>query len=64
VLMRLDLLRRFRPHRETGSAPGTTSSAPSARPCSATKTATSGNGHPRSARTGNSPSNAPSDSAT
>jgi hypothetical protein len=64
VLVRLGVLRRFRPHRETGSAPGTTSSAQSARPCSARKTVTRRNGSRRSVRTGSSPSNAPSGSAT
>jgi hypothetical protein len=64
VLVRLSVLRRFRPHRATGSARDTTSSAPSARPCSARKTATTGNRCRWSAPTGNSPSNAPSGSGT
>lgn len=64
VLVRLGLLRRFRPRREPGSPRGITSSGRSERPCWAGRTATRRNGCRRSARTGSSPWNARSGSAT
>jgi protein involved in plasmid replication-relaxation len=51
VLVRLGMLRRFRPHREVGSARGITCSAPSAPRCWPPKTATIRNGCRRSAPT-------------
>jgi hypothetical protein len=60
VLVRLGVLRRSGRTGRPAPRRGTTSSAPSARPCSARKTATRKDGCLRSARTGSSPSNAPS----
>jgi len=60
VLVRLGLLRRFRPHLQTGSAPWHYVLGPSAPRCSARKTATRKDGCRWSARTGSLRSNAPS----
>jgi DNA-binding CsgD family transcriptional regulator len=64
VLVRVGLLRRFRPHREIGSAPWHYVLGPIGAALLARKTATRRNGRPRSAPTGRSPWNAPSASGT
>jgi len=60
VLAAIGVLRRFRPHPETGPRRGTTCSARSVPRCSAPKTGTRRNGRRRSALTGSSRWNAPS----
>jgi Replication-relaxation len=59
VLVRIGLLRRFRPHPPTGSAPWHYVLGPLAPPCSGSRTGTSASGRRRPEPTGSAAWNAP-----